>query len=759
MKRFIQILNTLLLTLTAAAAQGLPTFTVDWHTLGDDENSSMPLGNGDIAVNAWTEHNGDIVMLIAKSDAFSENAQQQKVGRVRIALEPNPFVGRTDLVQRLSLADARLTLSAGSDRAEVWVDANHPVIHVATTTARPVTATVRTELWRTRGYHLTQEQVNENLFNLWEWRSCPDGIDFLPDSILPATPTQTSWCHWNTRSMYPVVLRQEHLGSLIAKYPDPLLHRCYGAAVTGPHFHADDDRTLTADAAATRHELAICVLTKTVDSIDEWQQAVGKLAATTARTPYKTLWQQHRRWWAQFWGRSWVQLWGDADAEAVSRGYAVNRYMVACAGRGAVPIKFNGSLFTVGHDIPEGAVSTTDDHDPDFRDWGSCFWHQNIRHIYYPLVASGDYDLLMPWLNMYTNALPLAKDRTRLYYGHGGASFIETIHFWGLPNLMDFGWDNPGHDPQSGYMRWHTQGALEVVVQMLDYFDNTQDTAYLHSRLLPFAKAIVQYYDQHWQRGADGKILFSPHQSIEMYQQGVVNPTPDIAGLRAILPRLQQLPGQADSLVRLWTRVLADVPAIPIGTTQGGKLPLRGQGDADGRPVILPAQQYGDPSNGENPELYTVFPYRNYCLGKPDLQLALNTYEARRYPFKNCWGQDGMEAALLGLTDEARQHAVKAMTTYSTTQRFPWFWAKVADYAPDMDNGGTAMMTLQLMLMQCNGREIRLLPAWPADWSATFKLHAPYNTTVEATVEQGQLKRLKVTPRSRRADVVIGTLN
>ena len=113
---------------------------------------------------------------------------------------------------------------------------------------------------------------------------------------------------------------------------------------------------------------------------------------------------------------------------------------------------------------------------------------------------------------------------------------------------MDFGWDNPGNDPQIHYMRWHTQGALEIIVQMLDYYDNTQDVDYLREKIMPFAEAILIYYNEHWKRGADGKILFSPHQSIEMYQEGVVNPTPDIAGLHAITDRMLSLPADIVSV-------------------------------------------------------------------------------------------------------------------------------------------------------------------------------------------------------------------
>jgi hypothetical protein len=66
------------------------------------------------------------------------------------------------------------------------------------------------------------------------------------------------------------------------------------------------------------------------------------------------------------------------------------------------------------------------------------------------------------------------------------------------------------------------------------------------------------------------------------------------------------------------------------------------------------------------------------------------------------------------------------------------------------------MIALQRMLMQCDGDTIRLVPAWPQDWNASFKLHAPKNTTVEGRVENGKLTDLKVTPESRRKDVAIG---
>ncbi len=50
--------------------------------------------------------------------------------------------------------------------------------------------------------------------------------------------------------------------------------------------------------------------------------------------------------------------------------------------------------------------------------------------------------------------------------------------------------------------------------------------------------------------------------------------------------------------------------------------------------------------------------------------------------------------------------------------------------------------------------KIYLLPTWPKEWDTHFKLHAPYQTTVEARVQGGKLVELIVLPKERMKDVV-----
>jgi hypothetical protein len=179
-------------------------------------------------------------------------------------------------------------------------------------------------------------------------------------------------------------------------------------------------------------------------------------------------------------------------------------------------------------------------------------------------------------------------------------------------------------------------------------------------------------------------------------------------------------------------------------------------GENGGVKVLLPAEVFDQGHNFENPELYAVYPFRLFGLGKPGLDLARTTFAARRFKDNGCWRQSGIQAALLGDTATARANVVFVLTRQDKQCRFPAFWDHGSDYVPDEDNGGNGLNALQLMLLQSEGRRLRLLPAWPKEWDCDFKLHAPRNTTIEGRVRNGKLASLTVTPAERRQDVVLG---
>ena len=184
-----------------------------------------------------------------------------------------------------------------------------------------------------------------------------------------------------------------------------------------------------------------------------------------------------------------------------------------------------------------------------------------------------------------------------------------------------------------------------------------------------------------------------------------------------------------------WKRMQPILPELPKGTKNG-------------KSVLLPysGSQIMKSHNGENPELYAIYPFRLYGLEKPDLDLAIQTFNARKWAQKGCWVQDPVQAEMLGLTDVAEDYVHFNLTRTDPKLKFTAFWVRGCDYEPDQDNGGNGENGLQQMHMQAVDRKILLFPAWPKDWDVEFKLNAPYRTTVQGKFEKGKLVDLIVTP-------------
>jgi len=112
-----------------------------WDTPSADYNGTMPLGNGEIALNAWIEPSGDLRFYIAWTDCWNDNGRLVKVGAVRIKVGDDPTERITKFRQILTVKDGTLSARYGKGDAQVelrlWVDANRPLICVEVQTAKP----------------------------------------------------------------------------------------------------------------------------------------------------------------------------------------------------------------------------------------------------------------------------------------------------------------------------------------------------------------------------------------------------------------------------------------------------------------------------------------------------------------------------------------------------------------------------------------------------------------------------------------------
>jgi hypothetical protein len=527
--------------------------------------------------------------------------------------------------------------------------------------------------------------------------------------------------------------------------------------MNGPDLIRLDEHTLKSSQPSTQFQLNLYALTQQATTIERWRTSLKALITRVDSADIETARRAHEQWWGQFWNRSWINISGDDAANKVTQGYAMQRWMAAGGGRGANPMKYNGSIFTVGQEPTPGTKydPTKGEKNADYRAWGSNYWFQNQRLVYWPMITSGDFDLLDPFIQMYVSNLPLTEDRIHLVYKHDGAMFPETMFFFGLPNNNDFGWDNKNMEMTNRWIRWHFNNGLELTALLLDRYDATQDETFARQALLPVAVEITKFFDEHWPH-VDDKLRFEPAAALET-RQWAINPAPDIAGLMCVLPRLLTLPELLTTAEnrKLWQIILEQLPTLPRGKTDmHGKMPTTPKEAAlDGINVLWPAQDFAKCNNVENPELYSVFPYRLFGISLPELEIARATYNARSNKSSTCWGQDGIDVACLGLAHEAKAEALANFTAYGS-ERFKWFWKPGHDWEPDLDNGGAGQLILQNMLLQPRGEKILLFPAWPKEWNVDFKLHVAKNTTIQCTYRDGKMQNLTVTPPERLKDVI-----
>jgi hypothetical protein len=751
-----------------AAAQRMSRCNVVWNTPSKDASGAMPIGNGDIAAGVYAIEGGDLYLLLAKNDAYTYEGDIFKTGRVRISLEPNPFQAGKPFRQTLDLPTGSIRIAADGVTFCIWADANRPVYHVQIAAPRQIAVQARPDLWE-RFERMTWNERSSS-------KAATDSSQqtmVTQDVCLERAGKMLWYFAVGDRSVYPDDLKYYDVEHMAFRFPDPYRHNTFGSLLESPELKSTNG---SLSGKGTSFDIRIHALTMQAPQVETWIDAIQRQAAQPVDV--RQDWEKHLAWWSEFWNRSWILasdntvppevrgllrgeapsgLREDEDGGAVvAQSYNVFRFLMACQSRGRVQTKFNGGLFTQQLRVKsdQRRMKATQQADgswlthEDDRAWGRRFTYQNQRLLYWPLLAGGDFDLMKPFFDYYWNVLPMRKAITKAWFGHDGAYFRENIEPTGAER--DCGKDGrppktkPGEKYGGWYHDYYFTSGLETLAMMLDYVNFTGDAAFRDSVLVPFAREVLLFFDQHYPRGADGKIRLAPAQVVETWWIAV-NPAPDVAGLRFCLDELLALRAGTPEDQARWRKFRAEIPDVFLQTIEG-------------RQAIAPAEKWEKKHNAENGELYPVFPFR--CFG-----LALGTGDLVAWTMKHrscvdafgcaCWTQDQIHWACAGNAAEAADGLVRRFRIASPMCRFPLYGKEGPDSCPDFDHFGAGSVALQRMLVQEAGDKVFLLPAWPADWDADFKLHLARRTVLCGTVKDGKLTAWDIQPPSRKKDVTI----
>ncbi len=750
MKTITLLAALLLLTILAHAQQKdifpiLDTYNVTWHSQSKNSGESMPLGGGDTGLNVWVE-DGDLLFYLSRSGTFDENNEFLKLGRVRVRLQPNIFQeSNHQFRQELDLKTGALYITGKSGRDSVniqlWVDVFNPEVHIDVRSTQETIATAFYENWRTEDRYKPIDE-RHSCFSysgyLGEVTTYRDSIRFRENRVL--------WHHRNRpdKLLFDFSVTLQGLDAIKNQLTNPQKNLTFGGMMQGVGMASAGtgrgvyDRTpytwwaIKSKNARKNHQIFIRTNIGQAETLADWESTLMDSVTDRDLTRQK---QKNLTWWREFWERSHIFI-NTAKKDTadlgwqVGRNYQLFRYMLACNAYGKYPTKFNGGLFTFA---PAFVPMTPPlpDATPDFRKWGGgSFTAQNQRLVYWPMLKSGDFDMMPSQFDFYKRSLENVELRTQVYWGHGGASFTEHPETFGLPFAGGWGFDKgprtrdpatPFGEQSNPFVKHHFSSQIDFAFMILKYHQYSGRDI---REYLPFVKSALNFFFEHYeyrQRKAtgkpydeNGKLVIFPSTAAESYKN-VRNPTDICSGLMASINALIDLP---DDLIdstekKMWYGRLARIPDLSYATK-------------DGKRILIPAYDPPKAFNVEIPELYPVFPYEQYGIGKTDtdLQIAIDTWNLGTFPKNHVsWHQDGIFCARMGLTEEAKR--ITILKLKNSGRRFPAFWGPGHDYVPDHNWGGSGMIGLQDMAMQAVDGRVFILPAWPEEWEVDFKLHAP----------------------------------
>ena len=716
-------------------------YSFQYSGVMDDALKSLPLGNGDIGANVWISPDGKMHLLLSKNDSWSELYRILKLAHVIMTIEPCPF--ETGATFDLQIADGVLSISHEKTHIQIYVDAFAPCIRFSWKAES--SSNVKISLENYRSVPIDPKKDPSNYFMRGGAYSIAESAD-----VLQKTPFGgVAQIHRNTDSCYEFSLHNQDMDPYIGKEKDPLLGYTFGVAIYSP------DLMVVSNSLEQKN---IRELNASIFVESRYTQNVGELIASLDGlyrrygNASKESFAKHAKSWRAFWEKAYIYASGDENAERITRAFLYQRYITRCADRGNVPIKYNGSLFAT---VQMGAYP----ENYDGRRWGAPYWFQNTRLIYWYLLLMGDYDSVLPFFDMYLKMIPIATARCKTYFGHPGLLIPETVSFFGLYANGDYGFENEDGirvgnvgdklairrgEPGNRYIRYHYNGMLELSWMMLNYLKLSGDLS-RRSQMMEFIEQVLLFFDNHFDR-LEGKLLLNPVSSLETWQL-CVNDAPDVAGLKAVCGLLNEM-DLPETLRKLVDTMQTAIPDLPI---EG----------ADGKTVLAPCGMKIDakPRNRENPELYSVFPFELYGVGKPDLEMARRTYDKRLYRDGFGWSQDAIDAALLGLVDDAVAHLVHRSAMTDARALFPGFWGPNYDETPDQDHGSVIALSLIFMLLQTNADTYTVFPAWPETWDVRFLLPLDRNYQIYGEQIKGKRKVVKQpNPTAGKDPSFFGTL-
>jgi hypothetical protein len=513
--------------------------------------------------------------------------------------------------------------------------------------------------------------------------------------------------------------------------------------------------------------------------------ALGRLQAA-ANEGYAGLAESNKRWWHDFWARSFIHLHSaDGVADDVEVNYNYYLYVMASSSRGKFPPKFNGMLWTTGGDS---------------RKWGAQYWGANQSCLYNALFATNRLELMEPMFSMYSGMYDSCALAAKQQWDSGGIYIPETVAFDGLEKLPETiaeemqdlylskkSWDSRSEEfcdfaftkqPHSSRWNWKASGKWEhgrwhftdkgagpyaqvnhifsrgakIAYKYWLRYEYTKDAQWLRDRAYPIIKGVAEFYRNYpnVKKGPDGKYHIHNVNSNEPVWGGQ-DTDEEISAMRGILPVVIKASEilNVDSQMRpVWREFLDNLAPLPQRK--------------DGRTVwikafdpVMRGRSSALPDNNTMPMWY----FDLCTLENEDPQMreiANATFESF---FRNAIDADtrigvlsklAVAAAILGRSDDVQYLIPNQIHTKETPVLANRMTLREGNQTTGLQRIGRAADALHLALCQsvpaapAGKPVIRVFPAWPKNWDASYMLLARGAFLVSSSMEKGQIEFVQI---------------
>jgi hypothetical protein len=489
----------------------------------------------------------------------------------------------------------------------------------------------------------------------------------------------------------------------------------------------------------------------------------------------------HQQWWHEFWSRTYVDLSSDdGQAQRAQRWRDLHLYHLASSSRGELPPKWNGSIFLTSGDA---------------RRWGSQYWVWTTEMLYFPLLAADAIDLTDPFFNMYVQQLARCEIAARQRWGIAGAYFPETTAFDGPKVLADdvaiefhdvFLGRKPlaemsqrarqqcqfdsqlnvvTQPPAGSRMSWISHVASsgsELAIHAWWRYRHTGDQEWLRSHAYPLLRGTVEFYRHLVRKEEDGLYHLSGTHAHEDFW-GVRDSIMDLAAIRGTAPlaiRASEILDVDAELRDQWKELLQNLAPYPMGSNPQAKALTGGTLAED----VWAAGYLGEVDGQHNPEdvwLTPVFPFEDWTLETRDatadrivqrlLDLAPRHKSVLNGAGTNTAIRSPIAAARAGRREELPRILDRYAAAFSPLPNGMSLFE--GPTAASVEHLGLLTMTLQDALLQSvsprpgEPEVIRVFPAWPTNWNASFRLLARGGFLVSSRIATGAVHFVEIESR------------